>query len=201
MLLLAVLVYAFRFARSPEEITLPAPHNAHHSGGRSGRSRCGVRRATRGQLRPDRRLASIHFAQVISVAERLKPERLYEEFLDFRRTLGMKIPPHAGAEGCSDQLVDLVRDNGLLALLADRDLSRNGCRWSSSASRRNADRSRGDLAAHRCRCWPPPCTTSGRGPTCTYSPPVEKPAGDWTRPSASMRTSSKPLTSSHSPCG
>lgn len=70
--------------------------------------------------------ASIHFAQVISVAERLKPERLYEEFLDFRRTLGMKILPHAGAEGVFDELVELVRGNGLLALLADRDLSRNG---------------------------------------------------------------------------
>lgn len=70
--------------------------------------------------------ASIHFAQVISVAERLRPERLYEEFLDFRRTLGMQILPHAGAEGVFDQLVELVRDNGLLALLADRDMSRNG---------------------------------------------------------------------------
>jgi KDO2-lipid IV(A) lauroyltransferase len=70
--------------------------------------------------------ASIHFAQVISVAERLRPERLYEEFLDFRRTLGMKILPHAGAEGVFDQLVDLVRGNGLLALLADRDMSRHG---------------------------------------------------------------------------
>jgi KDO2-lipid IV(A) lauroyltransferase len=70
--------------------------------------------------------ASINYAQVISVAERLKPERLYEDFLDFRRSLGMKILPHAGSEGVFDQLVELVRGNGLLALLADRDLSRNG---------------------------------------------------------------------------
>lgn len=70
--------------------------------------------------------ASIHFAQVISVAERLKPERLYEEFLDYRRELGMKILPHQGSDGVFDQLVELVRGNGLLALLADRDLSRHG---------------------------------------------------------------------------
>jgi lauroyl/myristoyl acyltransferase len=70
--------------------------------------------------------ASINYAQVISVAERLRPERLYEEFLDFRRTIGMNILPHAGAEGVFDQLVRLVGDNGLLALLADRDLSRHG---------------------------------------------------------------------------
>ncbi len=70
--------------------------------------------------------ACIHFAQVISVAERLKPERLYEEFLDFRRQLGMNILPHAGTEGVFDELVRLVRANGLLALVADRDLSRSG---------------------------------------------------------------------------
>ena len=70
--------------------------------------------------------ASIHFAQVISVAERLKPERLYEEFLDYRRAVGMNILPHAGSDGLFDQLVELVRGNGLLALLADRDLSRHG---------------------------------------------------------------------------
>ncbi|MEI2642013.1 MAG: phosphatidylinositol mannoside acyltransferase [Candidatus Nanopelagicales bacterium] len=70
--------------------------------------------------------ASIHFAQVISVAERLKPERLYEEFLDYRRSVGMKILPHAGGEGVFEELVELVKANGLLALLADRDLSRHG---------------------------------------------------------------------------
>jgi KDO2-lipid IV(A) lauroyltransferase len=69
--------------------------------------------------------ASIHFAQVIAVAERLKPERLYEEFLDYRRSVGMKILPHTGTNVFA-QCVDLVKDNGLLALLADRDLSRQG---------------------------------------------------------------------------
>ena len=68
---------------------------------------------------------SMHYAQVIAVAERLKPERLYEEFLDYRRSLGMKILPHAGTN-VFQQCVDLVKDNGLLALLADRDLSRQG---------------------------------------------------------------------------
>lgn len=69
---------------------------------------------------------TIRYAQVISVAERLKPERLYEEFLDYRRSVGMKILPHAGSDGIFDQLVELVKGNGLLALLADRDLSRHG---------------------------------------------------------------------------
>lgn len=70
--------------------------------------------------------ASIHFAQVISVAERLKPERLYEEFLEYRRKVGMNILPHAGDPGVFEELVRLVGNNGLLALVADRDLSRNG---------------------------------------------------------------------------
>lgn len=70
--------------------------------------------------------ACIHFTQVISVAERLKPERLYEEFLDYRRKVGMNILPHAGDPGVFEELVRLVGNNGLLALVADRDLSRNG---------------------------------------------------------------------------
>lgn len=125
--------------------------------------------------------ASIHFAQVISVAERLRPERLYEEFLDFRRTLGMRILPHAGAEGVFEQLVELVRDNGLLALLADRDMSRNGVQVEFFGE--PAKMPLGP-AAISLLTGAPLLTTAlyYKGPRAYVHvfPPVDAPAGDWT---------------------
>lgn len=64
---------------------------------------------------------------VTTVAERLKPEAVYEKFLAFRRSLGMTIVPHAGGERPPiDVLADAVKDRHVVALLGDRDLSRRG---------------------------------------------------------------------------
>ena len=124
--------------------------------------------------------ASIHFAQVISVAERLKPERLYEEFLDFRRVLGMKILFHAGGEGVFDELVELVRGNGLLALLADRDLSRHGVQVEFFGE--PAKMPIGPAAIAMLTGAPLlACALYYEGPRAHVHvfPPVERPAGDW----------------------
>lgn len=61
-----------------------------------------------------------------TVAERLKPERLYDEFVAYRTTLGMQILPLTGGEGALPRLETWVRGGGLVCLLADRDLSRTG---------------------------------------------------------------------------
>ena len=61
-----------------------------------------------------------------TVAERLKPERLYDEFVAYRTSLGMRILPLTGGEGALPQLEAWVRGGGLVCLLADRDLSRTG---------------------------------------------------------------------------
>ena len=63
---------------------------------------------------------------LMTVVERLKPERLYDEFVSYRSTLGMRILPLNGGESAMPQLADWVRDGGLVCLLADRDLSRTG---------------------------------------------------------------------------
>lgn len=60
-----------------------------------------------------------------TVAERLKPERLYDEFVDYRASLGMEILP-AGDPATFGTLVERVRAGRLVPLLADRDLSRSG---------------------------------------------------------------------------
>jgi lauroyl/myristoyl acyltransferase len=59
-----------------------------------------------------------------TVAERLKPERLYDEFVAYRNTLGMEILPLTGGDAALPRLERWVRDGGLVCLLADRDLSR-----------------------------------------------------------------------------
>jgi lauroyl/myristoyl acyltransferase len=64
---------------------------------------------------------------VTTVAERLRPEALYERFLAFRRGLGMEIiPTHGGDRPPLDVLTDRLRAGAIVPLLADRDLSSRG---------------------------------------------------------------------------
>jgi KDO2-lipid IV(A) lauroyltransferase len=62
-----------------------------------------------------------------TVAERLKPEGVYERFLAFRRGLGMRIVPATGGDRPPlAVLEDAVREANVVPLLADRDLSTRG---------------------------------------------------------------------------
>ncbi|MGV9316680.1 phosphatidylinositol mannoside acyltransferase [Streptomyces sp. NPDC003691] len=60
-----------------------------------------------------------------TVAERLKPESLYDRFVAYRESLGMEVLPHAGGSAFGT-LARRLRDGGLVALVADRDLSSSG---------------------------------------------------------------------------
>ncbi|ADP80361.1 phosphatidylinositol mannoside acyltransferase [Pseudofrankia inefficax] len=62
-----------------------------------------------------------------TVAERLKPESLFDRFVAFRESLGMEvIPLTGGAEPPSGLLAERLLAGGCLCLLADRDLSDSG---------------------------------------------------------------------------
>ncbi|MCV7150254.1 phosphatidylinositol mannoside acyltransferase [Mycolicibacterium pyrenivorans] len=62
-----------------------------------------------------------------TVAERLKPESLYNRFLAYRESLGFEVVPLSGGERPPfDVLCDRLRDNGVVCLMADRDLTRSG---------------------------------------------------------------------------
>jgi phosphatidylinositol dimannoside acyltransferase len=64
---------------------------------------------------------------IATVAERLKPEGVYQRFLAYRRSLGMEIIPTNGGERAPfDVLVDRLRQGYAVPLLADRDLSARG---------------------------------------------------------------------------
>lgn len=63
---------------------------------------------------------------LMTVAERLRPERLFDEFVAYRSTLGMRILPLTGDDPVLPRLVEWVRAGGLVCLLGDRDLSGAG---------------------------------------------------------------------------
>ncbi|HEY7223838.1 MAG TPA: phosphatidylinositol mannoside acyltransferase [Micromonosporaceae bacterium] len=62
-----------------------------------------------------------------TVAERLKPEGLYQKFVDYRTSLGMEIVPTVGgARAPLDILTERLGQARIVPLLADRDLSARG---------------------------------------------------------------------------
>ncbi len=71
--------------------------------------------------------AAVSGMPVTSVAERLRPEGLYQRFLAYRTALGMEILPLTGAErDVFAMLVERLRSGRLVPLLADRDLRASG---------------------------------------------------------------------------
>ncbi|MGW2278935.1 phosphatidylinositol mannoside acyltransferase [Streptomyces sp. NPDC001770] len=60
-----------------------------------------------------------------TVAERLKPETLYDRFVAYRESLGMEVLPHSGGAAFGT-LARRLRAGGLVCLVADRDLSSSG---------------------------------------------------------------------------
>lgn len=62
-----------------------------------------------------------------TVAERLKPESLYDRFIEYRESLGFEVLPLTGGDRPpSEVLAERLRDNRFVCLMADRDLTRSG---------------------------------------------------------------------------
>lgn len=70
--------------------------------------------------------ATDHFAPVTTVAERLKPESVFDAFVEFRESMGMRILPLTGGDNAYPQLREAISRGGFVPLLADRDLTRSG---------------------------------------------------------------------------
>lgn len=76
-------------------------------------------------------MAGVWFVQTrgtfSTVAERLKPESLYRRFIDYREGLGFEVLPLSGGERPPfEVLCERLRNNGLVCLMAERDLTRTG---------------------------------------------------------------------------
>ena len=62
-----------------------------------------------------------------TVAERLKPESLYDQFVAYRESLGMRVLPLTGGpQPPMTVLADRLRAGEVVCLVAERDLSRHG---------------------------------------------------------------------------
>lgn len=62
-----------------------------------------------------------------TVAERLKPESLYQRFIDYREGLGFEVLPlSGGSKPPFEVLCERLRDNQIVCLMAERDLTRTG---------------------------------------------------------------------------
>jgi KDO2-lipid IV(A) lauroyltransferase len=70
--------------------------------------------------------STLALAPVTTVAERLRPEDLFQRFLAFRERLGMEVLPLTGGPDPFGTLVRRLRSGGFVPLLADRDLSATG---------------------------------------------------------------------------
>jgi KDO2-lipid IV(A) lauroyltransferase len=65
--------------------------------------------------------------KLVVVAERLKPEGVFEQFVAYREKLGMEVIPLTGGQRAPlDVLAEKTQQGYAVALLADRDLSRRG---------------------------------------------------------------------------
>ena len=88
-------------------------------------------------------------AQVLTVAERLEPADLFDQFVRFRQGQGMRIIGQAPGEKVFEHLVGTAsRGHYAVALLADRDLSASGVL--------------ADLAGHRARVAAGPAAIAQR---------------------------------------
>jgi phosphatidylinositol dimannoside acyltransferase len=67
------------------------------------------------------------YGTLTTVAERLKPESLYRRFVGYRESLGFEVLPHSGGQRPAfDVLAERLRDNKVVCLMAERDLTRTG---------------------------------------------------------------------------
>ncbi|MGH2807681.1 MAG: phosphatidylinositol mannoside acyltransferase [Actinomycetota bacterium] len=62
--------------------------------------------------------------RLVTVAEVLRPRRMFDFFRDHRARLGMKI--FAAEKGATDHLAEAVEDGAVVAILGDRDLKGTG---------------------------------------------------------------------------
>lgn len=67
------------------------------------------------------------FQQFTTVAERLKPEILFDAFVEFRNGLGFEVLAHQGSQQPPfERLKEVVQAGGIVCLLGERDLKATG---------------------------------------------------------------------------
>lgn len=70
--------------------------------------------------------ATPHIAPVLTVAERLEPEELFVEFVEFRRSIGIDVLPLGDPDVFRNLVRGASKGGTIVPLLADRDLTASG---------------------------------------------------------------------------
>jgi KDO2-lipid IV(A) lauroyltransferase len=110
---------------------------------------------------------AVELAPVVTVAERLKPEEVFEEFLAFRESLGMTILPLTGAGNVFAELRARLGEPVIIPLLADRDLTARGIEV--------------DLCGHRARVAAGPAALAVAGRAALFPASIRYEARDGAR--------------------
>ena len=127
---------------------------------------------------------------VLAVAERLRPQRVYDEFVAFRESIGMEIIPLDG-EDTMARLVDGLARKRLVCLLSDRDLSRSGIEVELLGRPARVPTGPAILARRTgAAVVPATFAYAGRGMELTFYPPIEP-----GRPSRMMQSVADAFTS------
>lgn len=67
-----------------------------------------------------------HAGTFTTVAERLKPEVLYEAFVEYRESLGFEVLALTGGQPPFSRLMEVLNQGGVVCLMGERDLKRSG---------------------------------------------------------------------------
>jgi phosphatidylinositol dimannoside acyltransferase len=66
------------------------------------------------------------FGRISVIAERLKPEAVFQQFMVYRQSLGMEVVPHTGGPSPFGVMAQRLRQGHLVCIVSDRDLSAGG---------------------------------------------------------------------------
>ncbi len=119
-----------------------------------------------------------------TVAERLKPESLYRRFIHYRESLGFEVLPLSGGEqgpfqAPFDVLCERLRDNRVVCLMAERDLTRTGVQVDFFGEPTRLPAGPAKLAiATGAALLPAHCWFEGQGWGVIIHPPLDCTSGD-----------------------
>lgn len=115
-----------------------------------------------------------------TVAERLKPESLYRRFIEYREGLGFEVIPLSGGERPPfETLCDRLRDNRVVCLMAERDLTRTGVEVDFFGEPTRMPAGPAKLAiATGAALLPSHCWFEGDGWACNMQEPLDCSSGD-----------------------
>ncbi len=115
-----------------------------------------------------------------TVAERLKPESLYRRFIEYRESLGFEVIPLSGGEQPPfDLLSERLRDNKMVCLMAERDLTRSGVQVDFFGEPTRMPAGSAKLAIHTgAALLPVHCWYEGDATVIEFHPPLDPASGD-----------------------